>query len=554
MWCGHKTFKDNEKEMECLSKFQKKIVEECIEVQSGCLCLPMGGGKTIISLVLSQTEARGKTLVVVSKTLIPSWVEQIEKFFGDEFPFEIFYPSDDEFVPETNFVITTPQVVVKYYKKWDLETKFVTKELIEMRNQAPVKVNRYHIPLAPMLKKGQGDQDGRWLFSNNWKFVFIDEMQTYTNAETAWCRALSCLCSKRKWGLSGTPLNEPTPVRVLGYHLLIGEQKFPNSLPEASSFIKSIKFKGLKQTMVLRTAGDKDFSAPPIPDPVETIVEHGLNREEFATYTILKEVIMEIKSKALHFKKAGDETKRKKFSAYILTLIMYTRQFLSCAAVPFRSIAATHEKNPNEMTKLFMEKIKQRGLSSYFASSKSLLSTRIAHVLQVLDQHANERVLVFCCFIPPLHIIESFVKDRPTFVLENSFSPTERGFLLQRFEASKNGVLFLTFSLGAEGLNIQHCSVVLLVDVWWNCGKIQQAIARVLRRGQKKAARIYFYTSQTGIENVLFEKQADKLIVLKELVEGQVTEKVKPMSIDKILQIFNGPENVKILEFVRKIA
>jgi SNF2 family DNA or RNA helicase len=80
-----------------------------------------------------------------------------------------------------------------------------------------------------------------------------------------------------------------------------------------------------------------------------------------------------------------------------------------------------------------------------------------------------------------------------------------------------NGILLLTYQVGANGLNLQCSNTVLLLDFWWNTGKINQAIARVLRYGQEaKKINIYYFTSNTGIEKILFDKQQAKLIVAKE--------------------------------------
>jgi superfamily II DNA or RNA helicase len=49
--------------MNRLTAYQADIVSECLEKGSGCLVVPMGTGKTVISLVLSQKLAgKGKNV------------------------------------------------------------------------------------------------------------------------------------------------------------------------------------------------------------------------------------------------------------------------------------------------------------------------------------------------------------------------------------------------------------------------------------------------------------------------------------------------------------
>ena len=57
-------------------------------------------------------------------------------------------------------------------------------------------------------------------------------------------------------------------------------------------------------------------------------------------------------------------------------------------------------------------------------------------------------------------------------------SSKERTKLIKNFENSKNGIFFLTYQLGAEGLNLQFASTVLLVNYWWNSSKTSQANGR----------------------------------------------------------------------------
>ena len=65
-----------------LHEFQEKILKECLTKKSGAISVPMGSGKTLISLSLANTYTKnGKHLVVVSKSLLHSWSTEIEKWF-----------------------------------------------------------------------------------------------------------------------------------------------------------------------------------------------------------------------------------------------------------------------------------------------------------------------------------------------------------------------------------------------------------------------------------------------------------------------------------------
>ena len=71
-----------------LTDYQTEIVRECLAKGGGGLSLPMGSGKTIISLVLALKyfkQTGRPSLVVASKTLIAGWIQEIEKFLGSKF-------------------------------------------------------------------------------------------------------------------------------------------------------------------------------------------------------------------------------------------------------------------------------------------------------------------------------------------------------------------------------------------------------------------------------------------------------------------------------------
>ena len=109
--------------------------------------------------------------------------------------------------------------------------------------------------------------------------------------------------------------------------------------------------------------------------------------------------------------------------------------------------------------------------------------------------------------------------------------------------------------MGAEGLNLQCSHTILLVDFWWSCGSSNQAIARVLRYGQKSSVvNIYFFTANTGLEKGLFYKHEDKLSVLDELLIGPKKSVIRTLKTQEIIKILiNSDENKKLLKKINNI-
>lgn len=532
--------------MEHLTSFQRDIVKECESRRRGGISVPMGSGKTLLALAMASCHK--SALVIVSKTLIESWKFEIQKFFGDSLKYAVFHSNVkgfQTFIPsaDTVLVITTPEVAAKAYKQNGINRHMITTELEDRGGPFPVLINRYHVPTRPF--EPVTSQFGNWLFSTSWDCMFIDEIQSYTNVSSTRCLAMASIYAKNKWGLSGTLFTEPKPERILGYHLIIGDGTFPNSIPDASKYLKQSNFPGLKSTLVVRTMTDYT-----LPNVNEQIIEHELTADERKIYKALKSVMNSIQASVLAYQTARDTAMTRKFNAMLLAMITYARQFLVCPLIPYACIAIDllNIQKKNQLAMEFNREMANLNLENYLSDPDSSKSSRIQCIIDVINSHKDEKIVVFTCFRTNLNVMQAYIpEDRSHFVLASNHTSMRRAEILSDFEKSSNGILLLTYDLGAEGLNLQHCSTVLLADMWWNCGKTQQAIARVLRRGQLSTVNVYFFTSNTGIEKGLFTKHVDKLKVLKELESGPARSKVKPLTTREIIDLINLEDNANLL-------
>ncbi len=119
---------------EQLNDFQKDIFHECCEKNcSNALSLPLGSGKTIISIILSlymNIHSKALTLVIVSKSLVNSWEAEISKFFGKQLNYEVIHPSNTKNINkwkisnDTILLITTIDVLAGSYKDNHVDKMF----------------------------------------------------------------------------------------------------------------------------------------------------------------------------------------------------------------------------------------------------------------------------------------------------------------------------------------------------------------------------------------------------------------------------------------------
>lgn len=77
---------------------------------------------------------------------------------------------------------------------------------------------------------------------------------------------------------------------------------------------------------------------------------------------------------------------------------------------------------------------------------------------------------------------------------------SRRKTLVDRFREDDSCRVFLATDAGGVGLNLQHASVVVNMDVPWNPAVLEQRIGRVHRLGQKQPVRVVNFIAQGTIE------------------------------------------------------
>jgi SNF2 family DNA or RNA helicase len=168
-----------------------------------------------------------------------------------------------------------------------------------------------------------------------------------------------------------------------------------------------------------------------------------------------------------------------------------------------------------------------------------------------VKKHPKERVIIFSCFRTTLTLLQHNIDasgDRKTFTIEAGMSIPKREEVIKSFEDHPNGILLLPYAIGAEGLNLQKASVVMLMDLWWNSAKTQQAIGRVFRPGQEALEIfVYIFVSNTGMETEIIRKNIIKQEILKDLHEGSTDKKVPKMSIKQIINVIDAQYNKEML-------
>lgn len=509
---------------------------------------------TVVSLVTGvkrkiQNDNPNPILVIASKSLIPSWEVEINKFFKNYVPYQVINTDSKNFTlkPTTQVVLVTAETAGKFYKDNEIDTKFITREIYaDPRTRWHLTKNVYDAPVTPYLKNAVG---GSIIYQKNWACLIIDEGHKYTKISTNRCQALGAICAKYRMILSGTLFDEPDFERILGYYITLHYPNFPNNLPDALSFLKSSRYRGTKETIIER--GKIELTATKVN---KHIIQHNLTEEEGQIYVSMKKTLAILRN---YCKRAVRKEDRKKFSVYLLCMITYIRQSVVVPILPIANIALEMSEISDmrsELSVLLMDQFNKLNLSSFLNDEASARSSRVSEVIKILGKHnkSTDKIIVFSCFCTSLDMLAYYVNEElpiGIYKLSNTLSIQARGKLIDNFQKSEeNSILFTTFELGSEGLNLQCANVVVILDFWWNNAKTQQAVARVVRRGQEHSdVDIYFFTSNTGIEKALFAKQQDKLVLLEEIKTGSIKHSVKSLRMEEVLKLIDANENYDFL-------
>lgn len=101
--------------------------------------------------------------------------------------------------------------------------------------------------------------------------------------------------------------------------------------------------------------------------------------------------------------------------------------------------------------------------------------------------------------------------------IKNSKSINMREAILEEFR--KNSKILIATEAGAEGLNLQFCSLVINYDLPWNPQKVEQRIGRCHRLGQKfDVVVINFISKKNVVEQRIYELLNSKFRIFEEIL------------------------------------
>lgn len=474
-------------------RFMYRRESKKIRHKGGFLCDDMGLGKTIqaIALILGRPfdQKRDKsikaTLVIAPLALIHQWAEEIsEKAPG----LKVLVHHG----PNRN---KTQEIFANY------DVIITTFQIISTEHQ------------------GNGP-----LYQQEWHRIILDEAHTIKNSTTKMAIAARALEGKRRWCLTGTPIqNSVDDLQSLISFLRIGpydnKETFKIQISNPISQGRGENaFKRLHAVlgviMLRRTKAvlskDGAFNLPA--RNVER-VNLMFNRKEFEFYKKLE--TMAVKS-------IRDEDK-----SYIHVLLLLLRLRQACdhpkLIESIKDVTSQDSllDNPaeDELSVIMNElSIDEKELSIFEHES----STKINSILKIFNDEPKRKTIIFSQFTSMMDLIEPILTDKKIKYAryDGSMSSKNREKSLNRLRNDEECIILLcSLKCGALGLNLTVASRVVIVDPWWNPMITEQAIDRVHRLGQTKDVNVYELVMKYTVEEKIMNLQKEKRELADAIIE-----------------------------------
>jgi superfamily II DNA/RNA helicase len=150
----------------------------------------------------------------------------------------------------------------------------------------------------------------------------------------------------------------------------------------------------------------------------------------------------------------------------------------------------------------------------------------LAALLDGVFVQPDAKAVVFSQWTRTHDIVIRRLQDRGIgYVSFHGGVPSEkRPALVERFRADPDCRVFLSTDAGAAGLNLQHASTLVNMDLPWNPALLEQRIGRIHRMGQKSPVQIVNFIAKGTIEEGMLSVLAFKRSLSAGILDGGQSE------------------------------
>ena len=390
--------------------------------------------------------------------------------------------------------------------------------------------------------------------------IVIDEAHHAKNVASGFNKTISCLKSKNRIALTGSPLAN----NLEEYHSLIDwiapkylgtwvefKANYAKSIEEGlyqdstqSQYRQSLKLLEVLKSELQPKVHRADISAlrGKLPEMQEFVIRVPL--------TNLQEVIYGIFVHSILSAKADDKPQAARMFSWINTLRLLCNH-PSCLQnrllEGIEKFARSNESNKNdgsedtpEIPKLGISQTVAKELLAPFkdlteAHDSISLSNKMQILMDIIEfsKEVHDKVLVFSNSIYSLNFIENQMNMTATKYsrIDGDVKPSERVQITKDFNNGPLEVCLVSTRAGGQGLNLYGANRVIILDDHFNPMHGEQAVGRAYRIGQIKPVFVYQLTVGGTFEDLihnqsLFKQQLARRVVDKENPRRQALKKI----------------------------
>lgn len=323
-------------------------------------------------------------------------------------------------------------------------------------------------------------QDRESIKGRVFDLVVADEVQRVKNPETATSRAVRSVSGRRRWGLTGTPLENRLEELGAVLNLIRPGLFLPGDLPGLSAGVVRARI----QPYMLRRR--KEEALPELPAKVVDTKWLELTESQRRTYDRAeREGVTQLKARS-------DVT-----VTHVLSLIQRLKQI--CNFDP--------ETRESAKTEFLLEEYLQEACND------------------------DQKALVVSQYVKTLEEIATHISDHNPLVYTGQLSTPQRDKVEEAFRTQdEHKVLLLSLRAGGLGLNLSRANYVLHFDRWWNPAVERQAEDRTHRIGQLRTVFVTRLICQDTIE-----ERIEQLLDRKRILFQEVVDELADVSLERIL-------------------
>lgn len=451
----------------------------CLEKYKGFLCLDdVGLGKTIeaLAVLCAMRKNFNKCIILSPKNVKYQWGEEVEKF--------------------TDF---KPIVVDSYNKKKRLE-KFEKPGDIYVLNHDQIKIKE---DLNKMKKL-------------NPDFLIVDEIHHFRNHETQRHKVLNSIKNlfEYKIGLTATPIANELKDLYNVINLLIDGFFGPwtnfskKHIEYAYIYNKAIPvgykklFEANKKTSEISIQRQKEEIKNDLPTMHEKIHKFPISEHQKNIHNAIQNDL-EIKKQALM--KTDDESEEKEISESIQGL-------MNLQIAVANDITLLQESDSYYVREFTYNE----NISQDFKCPKVKYLKKL--VKKILKYNKDFKIVIFSKFVKMIEVIEKEINFDYSVII-GTYSEKKVHEEKMKFIKDKNTRILLSSDAGCEGLNLQHASHLINVDMPWNPKTLKQRIGRINRLGSPWEN---IYISSLISKNTKEEELLDTIAKKQSLIDSVI--------------------------------